>query len=594
MGPHRRDAEHHRGCILTRIARVVPDIPSFDLDDGFAYTVPEEAAHVTIGSIVRVPLGGRRVRGWVVSFEEERPARVGKLRAIVTRSGDAPIFDETLLAILRWSAIHYVAPLAGMLPRAGPPNLPRGLRHTREDGRGEVLARSTRMITGSGPWHELITEVATPHVEVGGGVAVLVPTARSVEEIASLLVNTFGHRVCRATSSLPAREVTNAWQRAGQPGGILVGTSEIASWHLPLLRMAIIIEPGRRAFKAKQTPTIRATDLMSYRSEVERFSLLSLGAIPPSESIASGTIIEKPLARAWPLVEVVGRDEEGPGAAVVLERTRNAIRRIVLEEGHVFVYAPRRGYAPALRCVRCGTLRRCKRCGSGPDRGSTCRRCGAATGPCTECSNDQFQALGVGVGRIVDDLSRSFGNAVAPAGHGTNVQVGTERDLPGSGTQDLAVVINPERLWLAPNYRAEEEAIRLLARIAGTVRRGSGRRCLVQTADPQHRVITALRGGDATKLMHSIVDERINWQLPPAGSLIAVEVRGDRDAVDVDLGVITKDEADLFGPAPAGDAWRWLIQGPESDRIRIRLRGVVQGWRDRGYAVRIDADPIDL
>ena len=559
MGPYRRDASRGGGCQLTGIVRVVPDVPSFSVDDGFAYAVPESIGGVEVGSIVRVPLGGRRVRGWVTAIEAlgDRPA--DGLREILSRSGDVPIFDEKLLGVLRWAAIHYVAPMAGLLPRAGPPNLPRGSRRSRDTAWRGRSSRS-RMITGSGPWHDLLIDTATEHGE-DGVIAVVVPSVRDVEDIGTGLAAALGERVYRATSSLSAREVTRAWRQAGHPGTVLVGTREIAAWHLPLLRIAVVVEPGRRTLKAKQTPTLHARDLMRRRSQIERFSLISVGAVPPAESIAAGAVIEKPAARSWPLVEVVGREEEGPGAGIVLERTRRAIRSIALRSGNVFVHVPRRGYAPALRCVRCGTMRRCLVCGAGPDRGDTCRRCGSPTGPCVECGSARFQALGAGVGRVVEDLGRSLDDLVGPVDRGSRVQVGTERDLPPAGTQDLAVAIEPDALWLAPNYRAEEEALRILARVAGTVRRGSGRRLLVQTADPQHRVVAALRTGDATDVMRSIVDERADVRLPPSGSLIAVEVRGDRSVVDFDLGRAVKDEAAVFGPAPAGDGWRWLIQG---------------------------------
>ena len=49
---------------MTSVVRVVPDVTG--LDKAFDYTVPAElAARVRIGTIVRAPLHGRRVRGWV-------------------------------------------------------------------------------------------------------------------------------------------------------------------------------------------------------------------------------------------------------------------------------------------------------------------------------------------------------------------------------------------------------------------------------------------------------------------------------------------------------------------------------------------------
>ncbi|MBW3666295.1 MAG: hypothetical protein KY394_01740, partial [Actinobacteria bacterium] len=114
---------------------VVPDVPSFAVDDGFWYSVPEHlAAQVSIGSLVRVPLSGRRVRGWVVEIGDA-PAR--SLKDVAGVSGEAPIFDEGLFRSLVWMSTHYVAPLSVLLSKATPPNLPRAPKTIPEHPGGE-------------------------------------------------------------------------------------------------------------------------------------------------------------------------------------------------------------------------------------------------------------------------------------------------------------------------------------------------------------------------------------------------------------------------------------------------------------------------
>ncbi len=100
---------------------MVPDLPTFAVDDGFAYEVPP-GVEVEVGSLVRVPLGGRRVAGFVVALgEASRPG----LRRLLGRRGDLPVFGRGLLEVMRWAAIHYVAPLAVVLGKGAPANLPR-------------------------------------------------------------------------------------------------------------------------------------------------------------------------------------------------------------------------------------------------------------------------------------------------------------------------------------------------------------------------------------------------------------------------------------------------------------------------------------
>jgi primosomal protein N' (replication factor Y) len=180
------------------------------------------------------------------------------------------------------------------------------------------------------------------------------------------------------------------------------------------------------------------------------------------------------------------------------------------------------------------------------------------------------------------------------SGRAAQVLVGTEADLPAVGMVDLAVVVDADGLVLAPHYRAEEDALRTLARVATTVGRGRGRRCLVQTAQPGHRVFEALRRGRPLPLLEALLEERRAVGYPPAGELMAVEIAGDPRSADIELRAAAAAGIDVHGPAPAGARARWLVSGGDLRPLKLALRPVVQSWRDRGIRVRIDVDPVRL
>jgi primosomal protein N' len=161
---------------------------------------------------------------------------------------------------------------------------------------------------------------------------------------------------------------------------------------------------------------------------------------------------------------------------------------------------------------------------------------------------------------------------------------------------DRAVVVDADGLVLAPHYRAEEDALRTLARVAATVGRGRGRRCLVQTAQSGHRVFAALRRGRPLPLLEKLLEERRAAGYPPGGELMAVEIAGDPMAVDRDLRIAADGAGavEVLGPAPAGARDRWLVSGRDLRPLKLALRPVVQAWRDRGTRVRIDVDPVRL
>lgn len=293
-------------------------------------------------------------------------------------------------------------------------------------------------------------------------------------------------------------------------------------------------------------------------------------------------------------MEVVDRRSAPPIPGVVGQVAMSAIKAVAARGGRVFVFAHRRGYSPAAQCERCRTLRRCPNCGSRPETSPVCPRCGAGLGPCLNCGHDRFVPLGAGVGRIVEELRRNLDARVAQAPADVPVQVGSEADLVSQTRLDLAVAVDPDGLILGTHFRASEEALRLLARLAGKVE-GRGARCLLQTSLPHHPVFVALRKGDPLPFLESEREVRARFGFPPAGQLVIVETRGSLpEGSDVWIKEAATG-ATVLGPADRGGGrLRWLIQGTDLTKVRSQLRPLVQRWRDGGVAVRIDVDPIEL
>jgi primosomal protein N' len=117
---------------------------------------------------------------------------------------------------------------------------------------------------------------------------------------------------------------------------------------------------------------------------------------------------------------------------------------------------------------------------------------------------------------------------------------------------------------------------------------------LIQTAQPEHRALGSLRGGHPLTYLRELIEERERDGLPPAAELIAVEVHGDAGSRADDIIRIADGDVHIHGPEVGGGRTRWFVQSASLQTTRVRLRSVVQQWRDAGLKVRIDADPIDL
>ena len=100
------------------VAKILTELA---LDREFDYLIPGELrARVRIGSVVWVPFGRRRARGFVVGLADQ--SDFPNLKAIESVTGDLPLFDEQMLRLARWIADYYAAPfesaIAAILPAA--------------------------------------------------------------------------------------------------------------------------------------------------------------------------------------------------------------------------------------------------------------------------------------------------------------------------------------------------------------------------------------------------------------------------------------------------------------------------------------------
>lgn len=504
-------------------------------------------------------------------------------------------FTERDLDLLRWCATHYVAPLSTILKRTVPPNVPKG--DDDDVDRLPASVSSVSYVVDVAPHGEKVSELLEGTLDEGESALVMVPSVSEAEAIGKSLRSQLGDHVLTVHSDQPAATQTRAWEiAAGSGATVLVGTREVALWPVAKLSNIVVVEEARRVMRSPSTPTLGVREIAHKRAENCGVPVTFVGPMPSSEALSMGATVEAPKTRWWPLVEVVDRGDEPPSGAPLLERTRAAIAAVAGNGGSVFVLVPRRGDAASFRCMKCGALRLCESCSSAADAADSCRRCGSALGPCADCGYSRFRPLGVGIGSVRDDLARIIGGDVGVVGEDRLVTVGTERDLIGVEGMNLSVAVDFDGVALAPNYLAGESALRLLVRLAGTVARGRGHRCLIQTSDPDQPVVVALRSGEATGFLASEAALRERSGFPPYGQLLALEIADSAPEDELDKGLrgAIGDDATVLGPAPMPDRARWLVQAPDLSSAKVPLRGFVRAIRDRGGRVRVDVDPIDL
>ncbi|MSW05164.1 MAG: hypothetical protein F2894_03030, partial [Actinobacteria bacterium] len=102
-----------------RVVRVRPDLPA--IDRSFDYLVPDALAHqISVGTIVRIPLHGRRVRGWVVEDFVQPETEISRILPLLKVVGAGP--PPEILDLGRWAARRWIGPDVSFFGSASPPN----------------------------------------------------------------------------------------------------------------------------------------------------------------------------------------------------------------------------------------------------------------------------------------------------------------------------------------------------------------------------------------------------------------------------------------------------------------------------------------
>ena len=545
--------------------RVLTDVAAVDRE--FDYAVPEawhadgRAARLVVGSMVRVTLKGRRVGGWVTACdpdadgrprtaESQQGFRLGgdrwgaaehgvDLQPLAKLVGAGP--PAEVLDLAGWAAWRWAGRRATFCGTASPPRVVEGIpsRVVRSPPEPASAAGS------DGFWEAAFDrEVSAVRVPPAGDRGPLLAAALRRGDV--LLVVPQVAEAVRLTGwvrrrGVPAALLPEDWARAAA-GGVAVGTRAAVFGPIPRLGAVVVLDEHDEALVAEDSPTWSAREVAVERARRAGVPCVLVSPIPTLEAqeLASGDVLSVPRhteREGWPNLEVVDQRDPEVGRHGLL--TKPLISRLRTCERAVCVLN-RKGRARLLACTGCGDLVVCDSCGaavgeSGDAGGLNCLRCGERRPRvCAGCGATRLKTLRPGVTKLRDELEVLLGEEVAevsgparsPAESrdaDSRVVIGTEAALHRAGEADLVAFLDFDQELSATRYRANEQAMALLARAARLVGpRSDGGRILVQTRQPDHPVLQA--AGTADPDLLSSHDRALRSQLgfPPFGALAEI------------------------------------------------------------------------
>ncbi len=558
------------------------------LGRAFDYLVPDEMeGRVGIGSVVRIELQGRRVRGWVVELDSTPPDGT-ELRPLAKVTGWGPPPD--LVDLATWAAHRWAGPTVALLRTASPARAVTGVPDpwrpshpvpSTGDELAEEAFRSPRTVLRQAPGADRFPLVLAACRR--GNALVILP---SVDE-AKLL----GLRLRRA--GVPVAVLPDEWAQAR--GGATVVGARSAAW-APVAELAavLVLDEHDQAHKQEQAPCWHARDVVAERARRAGVPCVLASPCPTLEALDWGTLVAPSRSaerEGWPIVDVIDRRREDTArTGLYSERLVELLRG----GGRVVCVLNRKGRARLLACAACGELAACERCGAAlvqPEPGLlTCLRCDLSRPTvCAACGGTRLKLLRVGVSRVAEELTalaqtevvEVTGESSGPV-RDARVYVGTEAVLHQVGQADVVAFLDLDQELLAPRYRAAEEALGLLARASRLLRGRRARegRLVLQTRLPDHEVVRAALHADPTRVSEAERSRRAVLGYPPAVAMAAVSGAAADEYV---LGV---DGLDLLGPRDG----TWLLRAPDHPTL---LDALAAAPRPSGR-LRVDVDPLRI
>ena len=568
--------------------RVLPDVVG--IDRAFDYLVPTSweadgrAERVVVGSMVRIPLAGRRVDGWVTAVEVEPESGV-RLVELVKLRGMGP--SPELLDLAGWAAWRWAGRRVAFLRAASPERMVAAAAKRRPR---DPVPAGPRDVFDDAFDHGVATVRVAPDDD---GLGVALAACRR------------GDALILTADTARARHLAVALRRAGVSvalapdewaaaagGATVVGTRSAAWMPMPDLAAVVVIDEHDERFKEERTPAWHAREVALERARRAGVPAVMTSAVPSLEALRAGPLLrrDRSIERDdWPIVDVLDRRDEDPTRSGPFAAD---LRRHIDGDRRVVCVLNRTGRARLLACAACGELVR------SDDGGQIMRLVddelvsadGSERRPvvCTGCGSTTLKTLRMGVERAREELEAFLGEPVDEITAASEqrpqrrVAIGTEAVLHRIDRADVVVFLDFDQELLAVRQRAAEQAMAMISQAARLVGgRGSGGRVVVQTRQPEHEVILAAGRGDPSLVAVAERDRRRPLRLPPYGAQVSISGEGAAALID-SFGTV--EGVQVRGPLDD----RWLLRAESHAPILDRLAEI-----ERPAArVRIDVDPL--
>jgi primosomal protein N' (replication factor Y) len=511
-------------------------------------------------------------------------------------------------------------------------------------------------ITGSGKTEVYLRAIEQARL-TGRQSVYLVPEIALTPQLLGRVRARFGEGAAVLHSGLTRAERTHQWRRI-RAGEVFLCIGARSAVFSPFASPGLFIvdEEHDSAYKQEEGIRYQARDVAVLRAKMEGAVVLLGSATPSAESIqrtrtGDATLLSLPErigARHLPDISVVdlkGRSARRGADRYFSSALEDAVEETLSRGEKAMLFLNRRGYAPVLTCLDCGTTVHCRNCQVSltfhkQDGVLLCHYCNAKETPperCGACGGHKVAQVGIGTERLVawaarrwkearvarldSDLGRKRGfyEEVLSRMHSGEVDilVGTQMIAKGHDFPEVTFVgvLLADLSLSFPDFRSAERTFQILTQVSG--RAGRGDRpgtVIIQTLSPEHVCIRKAAEHDFHGFMEAELAERKALGYPPFGRMLLLRLWGPKlervqAAAEEVAGALSRPLSEagigMLGPAPSPIAlvkrkhrYQILLKMPPRFPVGDLFPDLLRPLRDvakkAGVRMEADVDPYNL
>lgn len=425
-------------------------------------------------------------------------------------------------------------------------------------------------VTASGKT-EIYIELIDQYLKEGKQVLYLLPEIALTIHLINRLKKHFGKNLSVYHSKYNTNERVEVWNNVlnnCSKAQLVVGVR--SSVYLPFKDLGLVVIDEEHDSSYRQfdpAPRLQARDSAIMLANLFKAKTLLGTATPSIESMHNVKLgkygfvyLSKRYANFLPptieLIDIKDKQHRkrmnGHFSDILIEEMTNT-----LSQGkQVLLFQNRRGYAPIVQCMHCGTVPQCPHCDVSltfhhSSNQLRCHYCGYAIPmpkTCIACGSVDLKTKGFGTEQISKELEILFPQVAIDrmdqdttnGKYGyekilakfeqqeTQILVGTQMISKGLDFENIGLVgvMNADALIHSPDYRAYERSFQLLLQVSGRAGRSAQRgKVLIQTYNPQHPVIQQVLQNDFKGMYQNQIEERQSFSYPPFVQMIKITLK---------------------------------------------------------------------